>query len=130
MNIGSFFSAIGHWFVKQANSLEKLFKKVEPYMEQADKIVTEINTVLGEYEGALDKLPGSQFVPQIQSWLTKYVGVESQVEAFLKANDSVPADVLVRNAAKLALTSSNPNIQVAGKELNFIIEAALSTTSQ
>lgn len=125
MSLASFFAAIGHWFKKSADALEALFKKVEPYMEEAQQIVTALNAELGNYEA----LTGQQLNPKIQTFLTKFGVVDAAAESFLKANDNVPPDVLLRNAAKLALTSSNNNVKLVGNELNFVIEAALQVAN-
>lgn len=125
MSLASFFGAIGHWFTRSANALEKLFKKVEPVMETAEKIVAALSAELGNYEA----LTGQELSPKLQNFLTKFGVVDTAAEAFLKANDNVPVDVLLRNTAKLALTSSHSNIQLVGKELNFVIEAALNVAA-
>lgn len=125
MSLASFFAAIGHWFARSASKLEKLFKKVEPVMEAAEKIVTALSAELGGYEA----LTGQELNPKLQRFLTKFGVVTADADAFLKANDNVPVDVLLRNTAKLALTSSHGNIQLVGKELNFVIEAALNVAA-
>lgn len=96
----NFFSFLASWFSKQAKSILKLQKKLDPLIQKAVTVSTALSTEVGDV-GALTH---DQRLVKVQSFLQKFVKDATVVESFLAGAVAMPWPNVLLNAASIALS--------------------------
>ena len=126
----SIFATIGGWFKKQEAAVEKLFHRIEPLVEKAEPIVEEIAAVAASAAAGDPASPEAATLHAVSGYLTKAVGVESVVDAFVKANQNAPLNNVLHNAATLALQYTHGEASSAVSDIDTAVQLAYSTYKQ
>ena len=121
----SFFTKVFGWLSKQETSIEKVLTRIEPYLPQAETIVTTLSAITT----GIASTDHTTILGTVAKYLGTTVADTGKVAAFLAAHTGSSAAVILRDAAVMLL-GLIPGASTLVSDLNLAIELAYSVTKQ